>query len=124
MTPQVIQPKTPPLLKEPDREANQLRAEELIAETWEMFQGPPIGPNALKLYGTGLLEIAETIPKAEKLMKLIQHGCERRPLLIEMRRMYEDNIGMPADGIHDYQADLTDLMGTSFKRSSKGGDAA
>ena len=125
MTAQRIQPKTPPLLQGPDSEANQLRAEALIAKTWEIFPGQPISPNALKTYGAGLLRIAETMEKAEQLMQLIQDGTERRPLLIEMRRIYEENVGVPADGIHDFKADQSDFMGARLFKSRKlGWDAA
>src|SRR6266700_806398 len=118
MTPQKITPKPPALLQGPDKEENQLRAEVMIAETWETFSGPPLTSSALKGYGLSLLEIAETWERDERLLQLIRTGCERRPVPLEMRRIYEENIGVPADGIHDYQADQTEFMGKTFKRKS------
>ncbi len=111
MTPQKITPKPPVLLQGPDKDDNQLRAEVMIAGTWEMLPGPPLSAMALKGYALSLLEIAETWERAEKLMQLIRVGCNRRPVPFEMRRIYEENIGVPADGIHDWQADQNEFLG-------------
>ncbi len=123
--PQPITPKTPPLLQEPDRANNLLKAELMIAETWEIFPGPTLTSGALKILGKCLLNIAETWTAAEALMELIRQSCQRRPVPFEMRRIYSDQIGMPADGIRDYEADLSQFMGgggSTFRQG--GGDAA
>jgi len=119
MTPQKITPKPPALLEPPDRETNLAKAQLIIAQTWDMLPGGPISQNALKGYALSLLEIAETWERAEKLMQLIRTGCNRRPVPFEMRRIYEENIGVPADGIHDWQADQNEFLGLNFKRKAE-----
>ncbi len=112
--------KNPPLLEEPDRRLNLLRAATMISEVWEMMPGGPITENALKSWALSLLEIAEDWPKAELLVNIVRTGCQRRPVPIEMRRFYCEQIGDPADGISDSWADLSEFMGGSSKRRSTG----
>ncbi len=118
MAPQKLTPKPPALLQGPDKDDNLLKAEVMIAGTWELLPGPPLSAMALKGYALSLLEIAETWEQAEKLMELIRKGCDRRPTPIEMRRFYCEQIAEPADGLKDWDVDQSEFM-TRFGRKAE-----
>ncbi len=111
MTPQPIVQKPPALLQGPDKDKNLANAEILIAESWELLAGVPMTPATVKAWAFRALEIAETWERFEKLVDLVAKGCNRRPVPFEMRRIYEENIGVPADGVHDWQADQNEFLG-------------
>ncbi len=118
MAPQRVTQKPPVLLQPPDRETNLAKAQLMIAQTWELLPGPPLNERVAQGYALCLLEIAETWEKAEKLMELIRKGCAHRPVPIEMRRFYCEQIGEPADGLKDWDVDQSEFM-TRFGRKAE-----